>query len=361
MNNEQDQVTPVRRKKRRKRKRRMSVAKMVLLDLLAIAVGLNVFALFHHVLDYYGIHPGGANETPVVLATLPPLATPVPVAVTSAPDTENGGESAEPTPEPTPARVYSGMWGEKFADKFTDGEIIRTEDSYQSPNVNITVQRFDENNITYFVADVYISDLRYLRSVFAGGKFNGGIEDMQKIAQDNGAILALSGDHYYGRGEGMVIRNGELWRQTRFADICVLLQDGSMVTMTNAEADYDNIIAASPYQVWSFGPELLDDEGHAMTKFNSVVLKRNPRSAIGYVEPGHYYFVEVDGRNSGSLGMTMEQLSQLFEDLGCQSAYNLDGGQSAGIVWQGSQISYRYNRYIPDMICIIDDAQESEG
>ena len=98
-----------------------------------------------------------------------------------------------------------------------------------------------------------------------------------------------------------------------------------------------------------------------MTKFNSVVLKRNPRSAIGYYEPGHYCFVEVDGRIPASRGMTMEQLSQLFEDLGCRSAYNLDGGQSAGIVWQGSQISYHYNRYIADMICIVDEAPESEG
>ena len=30
---------------------------------------------------------------------------------------------------------------EEFADKFTDGEVIRTEDSYRSENVNVTVRR----------------------------------------------------------------------------------------------------------------------------------------------------------------------------------------------------------------------------
>ena len=69
-----------------------------------------------------------------------------------------------------------------------------------------------------------------------------------------------------------------------------------------------------------------------MTQFhcNKGILATNPRAAIGYYEPGHYCFVLVDGRQSKySKGMTMQQLSQLFEDLGCTAAYNLDGGQTA--------------------------------
>ena len=344
--------------KKRRKKKQMSVGKMVVLDLIAIIVGLNVFALFHHVLFYYGILPG-EDSTPVVLTTLPPLATPAPTAALPDP-AGNGTEGDEPTPVSEPARVYSGMWGEKFADKFTDGEIIRTENSYQSAHVNISFERIEADGIIYHVADIYLSDLHYLTSAFGRGGFNAGIEDMESSAQNAGAILALSGDHYFGNS-GVVVRNGVSYRESRFQDVCVLLSDGTMVTMTNAELDLDNLREAAPYQVWSFGPELLDDEGHAMTRFNSVVLKRNPRSAIGYYEPGHYCFVEVDGRIPSSRGMTMEQLSQLFEDLGCVSAYNLDGGQSAGIVWQGQQISYRYNRNIADMICIVDDAPESEG
>jgi exopolysaccharide biosynthesis protein len=341
------------------KKKHMSVAALVALDILAIGVGLIVFALFHHVLFYAGILRG-EESTPVVLTTLAPQPTPTPVPTPAQSEPQETDAPPEESAEPEPVRVYSGMWGEKFADKFTDGEVIKTENSYQSANVNVTFRRIEENGVIYHIADIYISDLRYLTSAFARGDFNAGIDDMVTIARDANAVVALSGDHYYGSA-GVVVRNGVSYRETRFQDVCVLLSDGTMVTMTNAELDLDELRKAGPYQVWSFGPELLDDEGHAMTRFNSVVLRRNPRSAIGYFEPGHYCFVEVDGRIAESRGMEMAELSQLFESLGCRSAYNLDGGQSAGIVWQGEQISYRYNRYISDMICITDDAPQGEG
>ncbi len=342
-----------------KKKKRMSVGATIALDLLAIAAGLLVFALFHHVLPHYGILRGEESE-PVVLVTLAPQPTPEP---TAAPVEEPEETPPEETPEPV--RVYSGRWGEKFADKFTDGEVIQTENSYQSANVNVSYQRIEENDVIYFVADVYVSDLGYLRSGFANGKYNGGFQMIDEIARQENAVVALSGDHYAGRGEGLVVRNGVLYRETRFQDVCVLLSDGTMVTLTNAELDMDDLKAAAPWQVWAFGPELLDDEGHALTSFNSIVLPNNPRAAIGYVEPGHYYLVEVEGTRtgyySGSRGMKMYELANLFESLGCKSAYNLDGGQSVGFAWMGELVSFRYDRSIPDIIYVADFLPETAG
>ena len=342
-----------------KKKKRMSVGATIALDVLAIILGLNVFALFHHVLPHYGILRGEESE-PVVLVTLAPQPTPEPTAV---PVEEPEETPPEETPEPV--RVYSGRWGEKFADKFTDGEVIQTENSYQSANVNVSYQRIEENDVIYFVADVYVSDLGYLRSGFANGKYNGGFQMIDEIARQENAVVALSGDHYAGRGEGLVVRNGVLYRETRFQDVCVLLSDGTMVTLTNAELDMDDLKAAAPWQVWAFGPELLDDEGHALTSFNSIVLPNNPRAAIGYVEPGHYYLVEVEGTRtgyySGSRGMKMYELANLFESLGCKSAYNLDGGQSVGLAWMGELVSFRYDRSIPDIIYVADFLPETAG
>ena len=342
-----------------KKKKRMSVGATIALDLLAIAAGLLVFALFHHVLPHYGILRGEESE-PVVLVTLAPQPTPEPTAVPA-----EAPEETPPEETPEPVRVYSGRWGEKFADKFTDGEVIQTENSYQSANVNVSYQRIEENDVIYFVADVYVSDLGYLRSGFANGKYNGGFQMIDEIARQENAVVALSGDHYAGRGEGLVVRNGVLYRETRFQDVCVLLSDGTMVTLTNAELDMDDLKAAAPWQVWAFGPELLDDEGHALTSFNSIVLPNNPRAAIGYVEPGHYYLVEVEGTRtgyySGSRGMKMYELANLFESLGCKSAYNLDGGQSVGLAWMGELVSFRYDRSIPDIIYVADFLPETAG
>ena len=92
--------------------------------------------------------------------------------------------------------------------------------------------------------------------------------------------------------------------------------------------------------VWSFGPALLDGEGKSISGFTDTVAGANPRSSIGYYEPGHYCFVAVDGRDAeGSYGYTLDELSMLFEDLGCEVAYNLEGGQSSAMVWDGGSVT----------------------
>ena len=136
-----------------------------------------------------------------------------------------------------------------------------------------------------------------------------------------------------------------------------MYQDGSMETYSRRDANLDDIIAKGAYQSWAFGPMLLKD-GQVMSEFNSTVNRANPRSAIGYYEPGHYVFVLIDGRQDGySVGMTTADMSQLFYDMGCKVAYNLDGGQSAVMAWQGEVANRPYNggRSTSDIIYITDE------
>ncbi len=362
---EEKKPAPVRRRVRKKK--HMRVGKMVALDVLAIIVGLNVFALFHHVLDYWDIHLGKKAAEPVVVATLP---TPLPAdAETNAESVTEQvpEESAEATPEPTPERVYSGVWGEKFADHFTEGEVIQTENSYQSENVSITLERVEEPGLIYFIADVYISDLKYLGTAFATGEGNGeynvGTEvQIDTIARRVNALVAINGDHYK-LHNGTVIRNGVLYSETPYEDICVLYTDGRMETFTKDEADMEAIKAAAPWQVWSFGPGLLDAEGHAKSFYDgqSNVLGinvKNPRCAIGYYEPGHYCLVKVEGNRwgkfIGSYGMTFGELASMFEARGCVQAYALDGGRSAAMAWMGEFLSTNYDRGSFDIVYIAD-------
>ena len=369
--------------KRKHRKKRMSVGKMVVLDLLAIIVGLNVFALFHHVLDYWDIHLGTTAPVPVVLATLPPEPTAEAAPVETPQQAEPTPETdAEPSPEPTPTRVYSGMWGEKFADKFTEGEVIQTENSYQSANVNITLERIEEPGLVYFVADVYISDLQYFGTAFATGEGNGeynvGTEvQIDEIARRVNAIVAINGDHYK-LHNGIVIRNGLLYSETPYEDVCALYTDGTLETYTKDELDLEALKSAAPWQVWSFGPGLLDAEGHAKTFYDSQsnvlsINPKNPRCAIGYYEPGHYCLVKVEGNRwgkfIGSYGMTFSELAAMFEARGCVRAYAFDGGRSAAMSWMGEFLSTNYDRGSFDIVYIADTpvvantpkSAESEG
>ncbi len=98
----------------------------------------------------------------------------------------------------------------------------------------------------------------------------------------------------------------------------------------------EEIEANAPFQVWYFGPALLTRDGQAKTKFTigKNVGDPNPRSAIGYYEPGHYCFIAVNGR--GKLrGLSLAELSQLCADMGMTAAYNMDGGASSGMYFNG--------------------------
>ena len=132
-----------------------------------------------------------------------------------------------------------------------------------------------------------------------------------------------------------------------------------MVTCGPEEYRMEDLLEEEPYQVWSFGPALLNDDGSPRTEFNTTrnLIGLHPRTALGYYEPGHYCFVVVDGRGMGaSAGATMETLSRVMSDLGCTAAYNLDGGASSSMVFDGTVISRPSGgrRRVSDMILICD-------
>lgn len=324
---------------------------LVLIDLFVIALGLNLFALVHIVF------PRQAAVKPQVIAALPTAGTRAetvaPAAATDAASEATTAPSAEPI-------VYDGMFDEKFHDKFTDGEVIADEHSYRSRNINVTYTEVSEPGLLYHVADIYVRDLKFLRTAFGRGEYAKGSESLSDMAARCQAVAAISGDHYNARLEGLVVRNGVLYRETRFDDVCLLLMDGSMVTMTNSQLDLEAVRSMGVYQAWAFGPMLLDENGQVMSEFNSSVTRNNPRSAIGYVEPGHYVFIQVDGRIPASNGITMQGLSQLFYDWGCVRAFNLDGGASSGFTWQGALVSFPYGRPVSDCIYVTDHEEAAD-
>ena len=61
----------------------------------------------------------------------------------------------------------------------------------------------------------------------------------------------------------------------------------------------------------------------------------NPRTAIGLLSPLHYIFLVSDGRTKESKGLSLLELAELMQDLGCVTAYNLDGGGSSTFWFNG--------------------------
>ncbi len=302
----------------------------------------------------------GTNTPPV--SSIISTNTPSPAAINSPSPTPT--QTATPTPTPDPKDLRA-----KFADKFTTGEPEQTENSYKGKNVNVSWQMVQKDGVTYRVIDIYVADARYFRTAFSKNKFSPGHpEFVDAMSKTHNAVAAINGD-YCTENAGPVLRNGvnhtgeAKWspkykdpKLFRDGDVLFMYKDGTMKTLLKGEFTMDMLDDENLWQAWTFGPQLLQD-GQPKTKFNSTVAGRmNPRTAVGYYEPGHYCFVNVEGRIKRSRGMTMSELSKLFSELGCKEAFNLDGGGTAQMAFMGNRINQPAPEYrrTADMIYITD-------
>ena len=339
---------------------------VLLVDIALVGAALLVFALFHHVLPKSMESTGivSSREQAVVLQTALPEETPVPTAEPAQQAVQPVATvSAAPAPTAEPDPV--GYFGTKYASRFNeDGSVEITEDSYVSGNLNIKIREFEDFRSDVYFADIYVKDISSIQNIFGEGKYGRSYtERVKDMARDADAVLAVNGDYYGTREDGVVIRNGELYRddETPKRDVLVLYWDGSVEVFAAGEFDAEAVMAKGAYQAWTFGPNLLNEDGEALSGFRDVdvyegIAGKDPRTVFGYFQPGHYALVVVDGRSDDSRGVMLDELAQLMESLGCKIAYNLDGGNSSVMVFNGETLNNpsKGGRESSDAILIMD-------
>jgi len=176
------------------------------------------------------------------------------------------------------------------------------------------------------------------------------IAPMPEIAAGKNAVLAISGDYIRHRDKGICVRNGELLRKSADGkrDVGVIYRDGTMETFEAGKAPKSLVEDPNVWHVIGFGPALLTEDGKAKTSFHTQVAGYNPRAVIGYYEPNHFCFILVEGRQwdkkiKYSEGLTMKGLSALCESLGLKQAFNLDGGATASMYFDGRVVNNNPN------------------
>lgn len=234
------------------------------------------------------------------------------------------------------------------ADSSTTGtsntEAVITATSYQDDAMSIKIETVKENGVVYYVVDIQLSSLESFKTAFANNAFGKNITQItSSMAEDHGAILAINGDYYGFRDSGLIIRNGVLYRDVARSSpdnqALLINADGSFSLVEEGSVSGESLIALGVLQSFSFGPVLVKDGEVQSCQTSFVSTKANPRTAIGMIEPLHYLFVVVDGRTSESSGMTLKQLAQVFVDRGAVIAYNLDGGGSSTLWFNGTLIN----------------------
>ena len=220
---------------------------------------------------------------------------------------------------------------------------VFTDTTYTDENISITITTIRVHSTTVYVADVVLSSLGYLKTAFAGDTYGKNVTaKTSEMAEDNGAIFAVNGDYYGFRSAGAVLRNGILYRSSSRGngyETLAILSDGTFSILEDAETDAEALEAAGAWQIFSFGPGLIVDGEISVSATDEVdqSMTSNPRTGIGIVSPLHYVFIVSDGRTTASKGLTLYQLAEVFASYGCTDAYNLDGGGSS-TMWFNGQI-----------------------
>ena len=215
--------------------------------------------------------------------------------------------------------------------------------TYSDSKSKITVTQYRAYDSNIYVADVEVTDGTSILSAFANNTYGRNITDTTSdMAEENNAVLAINGDYYGARQSGYVIRNGVVYRnQGSNGEDMVISKDGTLSFISESDTTTDSLIQKQAWQVLSFGPVLVENGQIAVTENDEVgmAMASNPRTAIGTVAKNHYLFVVSDGRTSESAGLSLYELANFMKSLGATNVYNLDGGGSSTMVFQGEVVN----------------------
>lgn len=276
--------------------------------------------------------------------------------------------NVEATPAPTEVPAYMAHMPVLNAKGFLDeGEYLYSSEDeglwiYVNQTSKVIIQRkYDATQpLTWFEADLY-GDLdagEMLRTVQNDPEKMGKVRvDATETAKKHNVVFAMNTDYYTyrvavnnNRHTGIVIRDGHILYDDPYTekqvtnsmfpnlDMLAFMPDGSLKVYHSWEKTAQEFIDEGVQTVYSFGPYLLLD-GKVSERAYANNENKNPRCAIGMVEPGHYVAIMCEGRLKRSAGVTISYLAKMMRAKGCQVAFNMDGGQTAVMVFMGKQLN----------------------
>ena len=228
----------------------------------------------------------------------------------------------------------------------TATNATKTNTSYKDDNVSINLTTKTVSNTKVYIADITVSSPKYLKTALAQNTYGNNVTAKTSVtAATNNAILAINGDFYGANTTGYVIRNGVVYRNTVREDASngdlAIYKDGSFGIVYENDVSAEDLVKNGVVNLLAFGPTLVNN-GKITVSSNSEVghsMASNPRTAIGIIDKNHYVIVVSDGRTSESQGLSLYQLAQVMKSYGVKTAYNLDGGGSSTLYFNGKVVN----------------------
>lgn len=221
-----------------------------------------------------------------------------------------------------------------------------TDTSYSDGNISVNLTEKTVNDTQIYVADVTLSSADYLKTALAQNSYGTNVTAKTSVtAAENNAILAVNGDYYGANSSGYVIRNGVVYRDSVREDASngdlAIYKDGSFKIIYENQISANQLVQDGVVNLLAFGPSLVEN-GEISVGINTEVgqaMASNPRTAIGIIDENHYIIVVSDGRTSESKGLSLYQMAEVMKSYGVKTAYNLDGGGSSTLYFNGQVIN----------------------
>lgn len=270
----------------------------------------------------------------------------------------------EPMPEPN-QDCYSAVTDSDIK-TWQDSDILRYED--ETTSVTVWREYYIDGSIRSVInfAEIKITHPTQIRRHMAGWDYGSKRKTASSQSKDVNAVVAISGDFYNFRRSGVIINNKIIYRDApsdKMNEILFVDSNGDfIIEKCGKNFDAEKYVEENDIMFsMSFGPAMIVN-GRVQTYEEATSYKgegfpgaRNPRAAVGQIDSLHYLFCVAEGRTVNSNGISTSRLAEIMRERGCVNAYNLDGGQSATLVFNNKVVNTVSNggeRYIADIMYI---------
>ncbi len=273
---------------------------------------------------------------------------------------------AEEAPRVTPLPIDFSPGMELNPDAFTT-------EGYEDASISLSLETLDLDGVVFRIARVAIADPSQLRTATAGTLTSNRVALISSMASRFNAVLALNANYYvndpaktsYEYRMGQRIRS----KPNRKKDLLIIDENGDFNLFVKSDPSQIEALLGEGRRIinaFTFGPALVVDDALQTIdpEYGYNPHGREPRIAIGQTGPLQYVVVLAEGRTAASQGLTQQELANFMYDLGCSQAFNLDGGNSATLVFHGGfyqNKSFSNERAQSDMIYFASAIEPEAG
>lgn len=183
-----------------------------------------------------------------------------------------------------------------------------------------------------------------------------------QIVAENDAVAGINAGGFQddalgtgGKPAGLVIEDGQLRTTNTGASYSLVGMDKDNKMIVSNSMTYSKCQQLNLRCAVSFGPVIIIN-GNATIKSGTGGWGMQPRTAIAQRKDGAILMLVIDGRQKGSLGATLRQVQDILLDNGAYNAFNLDGGASTTMVYNGNVVNSPSDilgeRYVPNAFIV---------